>query len=156
MVIFLSACVAAYESVTKIIHPQPVQHLAWVAVAALIGFIGNEAVAVLRLKVGREIGSAALIADGQHSRVDGFTSLAVLLGALGVWLGYPIIDPIIGILITVAILFIVKEAARSVWQRLIDGIEPEIMDELEHAPTHVAGVREVQRVWRRHSADSQR
>jgi len=90
--IFFSACVAAYESIVKIIHPQPVHNLWWIAAAALIGFIGNEVVAVFRIRVGEEIGSAALIADGQHARVDGFTSLAVLVGVVGVALGVPILD----------------------------------------------------------------
>jgi len=88
----------------------------------LIGFFGNEAVAVFRIRVGREIGSAALVADGQHARVDGFTSLAVLVGVVGVALGAPILDPLAGLGITVAILFIVKSSARAVWMRLIDRI----------------------------------
>jgi cation diffusion facilitator family transporter len=140
VLIFFSACVAGYESITKIIHPQPISNLGWVAAAAIIGFIGNEAVAVFRIRIGNEINSAALIADGQHSRVDGFTSLAVLFGAIGAWFGYPILDPIIGLLITVAILFIVKDAAKAVFLRLLDGIEPRILAEVEHAPMHVAGV----------------
>jgi cation diffusion facilitator family transporter len=146
LVIFFSACVAAYESVLRFIHPQDVRYVGWVVAAALIGFVGNELVAEFRLRVGREIGSAALVADGQHARVDGFTSLAVLLGAIGVWAGFPMLDPLIGIGITVAILFIVKDAAKSVWRRLLDGIEPDIVDQLEHAPTHVAGVRDVHQV----------
>lgn len=140
LIIFFSACVAFWESVRKIIHPQPVANLWWVAAAAVIGFLGNEAVAVFRIRVGTDIGSAALVADGQHARVDGFTSLAVLIGVGGVWLGYPVLDPIVGIFITIAILFIVKDAARSIWTRLIDGIEPEILAEIEHAPMHVEGV----------------
>lgn len=146
LVIFASACVAAYQSVIKIINPQPMEYLGWVAAAAIIGFIGNELVAIFRIRVGKEIGSAALIADGQHSRVDGFTSLAVLIGVFGVWVGWPILDPLVGIAITIAILFIVKDAAKSVWARLIDGIEPEIIAEIEHAPMHVEGVREVNKV----------
>ncbi|MBF0461989.1 MAG: cation transporter [Magnetococcales bacterium] len=142
-VIFFSACVAGYEALLKLIHPEPMTHLGWVMVASLVGFIGNEAVAVYRIRVGREIGSAALIADGQHSRVDGFTSLSVLIGVLGTWLGYPLVDPLVGIGITITILFIVKDAAQAVWHRLIDGIEPEILDEILHAPSHVAGVRAV-------------
>jgi len=140
LIIFSSACVAGYESVRKIIHPEPMLHLGWVAAAAIIGFLGNEAVAVFRIRVGREIGSVALIADGQHARVDGFTSLSVLIGVLGVYFGFPILDPIVGIAITIAILFIVKAAAASIWMRLIDGIEPEILAQIEHAPTHVDGV----------------
>lgn len=145
LVIFFSACVAGYEAVLRFIQPEPMQHLGWVA-AALIGFIGNEAVAVYRIRVGRQIGSAALIADGQHSRVDGFTSLSVLIGVIGTWLGFPLTDPIVGIGITIAILFIVKDAARAVWHRLIDGIEPEILDDIEHAPSHIAGVQAVRNV----------
>jgi cation diffusion facilitator family transporter len=157
LLIFFSACVAGYESIRKIIEPQPVTHLWWVVAAALIGFAGNEAVAVYRIRTGREIGSAALIADGQHSRVDGFTSLAVLFGALGVALGVPILDPIIGLLITVTILFIVRDAATSIFRRLLDGIEPEILAEIEHAPTHVAGVlgvHEVRARWLGHKVQA--
>lgn len=145
-VIFFSACVAGYEAILKVIHPAPMTHLGLVSLAAIIGFIGNEAVAVYRIRVGREIGSAALIADGQHSRVDGFTSLSVLFGVIGTWLGYPLVDPIVGVGITIAILFIVKDAAKAVWHRLIDGIEPDILDEIAHAPSHVAGVRAVRTV----------
>ncbi len=146
LVIFFSACVAAYESIRKLLDPQPIGNLWLVVAAALVGFVGNEAVAQFRLRVGNEIGSAALIADGQHARVDGFTSLAVLIGVLGVWAGFPILDPLVGIAITITILFIVKDAARAVWNRMIDGIEPEIVGEIEHAPTHVTGVEGVHQV----------
>jgi cation diffusion facilitator family transporter len=144
--IFFSACVAGYESIRKLIDPEPVTHLWWVVAAAIIGFAGNEAVAVFRIRVGKQIGSAALIADGQHSRVDGFTSLAVLFGAIGVAAGVPILDPLIGLAITIAILFIVKDAARSIFTRMLDGIEPSILSEIEHAPAHVPGVQEVHAV----------
>ena len=144
--IFASACVAGYESIRKIIDPQPVNHLWWVVGAAVIGFIGNEAVAIFRIRVGKEIGSAALIADGQHSQVDGFTSLAVLFGAIGVALGVPILDPIIGLLITFTILFIVKDAGRAIFRRLLDGIEPEILSKVENAPLGVEGVHSVHEV----------
>lgn len=142
-VIFFSACVAAYESVMKIIHPHPMSHLWWVAAAAVIGFVGNEAVAVFRIKTGKAIGSAALVADGMHARVDGFTSLAVLIGVAGTWIGYPIVDPIVGVLITVAILFIVKDATVAVFNRMVERIEPEILAEVEHAPMRVLGVQSV-------------
>src|SRR5918993_2058710 len=144
--IFFSACVAGYESIRKLIDPQPVTHLGWVAAAAVIGFLGNEAVAMFRIRTGKEIGSEALIADGQHSRVDGFTSLAVLIGAIGVWVGVPVLDPLIGLVITVAILFIVKDAARAVFLRLLDGVEPAILTTVERAPLHVAGVEGVHEV----------
>jgi cation diffusion facilitator family transporter len=141
--IAVSAAVAGYESIRKIIGPEPIGFLWWVAAAAIVGFIGNEAVAVLQIRTGRQIGSAALIADGQHARIDGFTSLAVLIGVAGVALGLPILDPIIGLVITAAILWILKDAGTAVFRRLLDGIEPDILASVEHAPLHVEGVRGV-------------
>ncbi len=142
-VIFASACVAAYESVMKILHPHPMTHLWWVAVAAIVGFAGNEIVAQFRIKTGKAIGSAALVADGAHARVDGFTSLAVLIGVVATAFGYPLVDPIVGLVITVAILFIVKDATVSVFNRLIERMEPEIIEGVAHAPLHVPGVLKV-------------
>jgi len=141
--IFFSAMVAAYESYQKIVNPQPISNLGWVMVAAVVGFLGNEAVAIFRIRVGREIGSAALIADGQHARVDGITSLAVLLGALGVLAGFPLADPIVGLLITVAILFIVKDTAVIMWHRLMDAVEPEVVDNIERVASTVPGAQDV-------------
>ena len=143
LIIFFSACVAAYEAAMKILHPHSMEHLWCVAAAAVVGFVGNEAVAVFRIKVGTDIGSAALVADGHHARGAGFTSLSVLLGVVGVVLGFPIVDPIVGVGIAIAILFIVKDAVKAIWLRLIDGIEPEILAEIEHAPTHIDGVQRV-------------
>jgi len=146
LVIFLSTTIAGFESIRKLINGQSVTHLWWLSAAAIVGFLGNEAVAVYRIRIGKQIGSAALVADGQHSRVDGFTSLAVLVGAIGVALGVPMLDPLIGFVITIAILFIVKDAAKAVFRRLLDGIEPEILTEVTHAPMHVAGVENVHAV----------
>jgi cation diffusion facilitator family transporter len=143
LMILLSAVVAAYESVQRLYQPQEVKYLWAVGAASLIGFAGNEAVALFRIRVGRQIGSAALVADGYHARVDGLTSLAVLAGAVGVWLGSPLADPIVGLLITVAILRIVWDSAKSVFTRLLDGVDPAVIDELEHAARHVPGVRNV-------------
>jgi len=140
VIIFISACIAAYESIEKLINPMPMEKLCWVAVAAIVGFIGKEWAAWYRIRVGKQIGSAALVADGYHAMVDGFTSLAVLLGVIGTLFGYPIVDPLVGIGITIAILFIVKDTVKTVWIRLIDGIEPEILQQIEHAPMHVSGV----------------
>ena len=114
-----------------------------VVIASIIGCIGNEAVATFRIKVGKEIGSAALIADGHHARVDGLTSLAVLFGAAGVWLGYPLADPIVGLVITGAILRIVWESGKAVFTRLLDGVDPEVLNEITHAITHAPGVQNV-------------
>lgn len=144
LTIAISAVVAGWESIRKLIDPQPMDYLGWVAAAAIVGFIGNEAVAILQIRTGNEIGSAALIADGQHARIDGFTSLAVLIAVFGTLLGVPILDPIIGLLITVTILIILKSASTSIFRRMLDGIEPEILAEIEHAPMHVEGVRAVE------------
>lgn len=141
--IAVSALVAGYESIRKLIDPQPMDYLGWVAAAAIIGFLGNEAVAILQIRTGRQIGSAALVADGQHARIDGFTSLAVLIAVVGTLAGFPIVDPIIGLLITVAILFILKDSSTQIFRRMLDGIEPNILHEVEHAPVHVDGVRGV-------------
>ncbi len=140
VIIFSSAAFACYASAERFFHPQPVAHLWAVVLAGLIGFAGNEAVAVFRIKVGEEIGSAALVADGHHARADGITSLAVLLGALGVWLGYPLADATIGLLITIAILRIVWHSGKEIFTRLLDGVDPEVIEEIKHAAVHVAGV----------------
>jgi cation diffusion facilitator family transporter len=137
--ICLSALVAGYESVQKLVHPQPLRAVGWVIVAALVGFLGNEAVGLFRMRVGRAIGSAALVADGEHARVDGFTSLAVLLGALGSLAGFPLADPLVGLLITLAILFIVKDTAVTMWRRLMDAVDPELVDGIERVASGIAG-----------------
>jgi len=140
LIILFSAIVAGYEAINRLLHPEPISQLWWVAAAGVIGFIGNEAVAVFRIRIGREINSAALIADGYHARTDGLTSLAVVLGAIGVALGFPLADPIIGLLITLAIFGIVWQSARAVFTRMLDGVEPDVVDEIRHSAQHVDGV----------------
>jgi len=143
LTILFSAVFAGYESVLRIVHPQTITYLGAVAVAAVVGFLGNEAVAQLRIRTGRRIGSVALIADGHHARIDGFTSLAVLAGAIGVWLGFPLADPIVGLIIALAIMRIVWQSARSVLSRAIDGVDPEVVDEIHEALAQTPGVVEV-------------
>jgi cation diffusion facilitator family transporter len=142
-IILFSALVAGYEAIDRFFNPHVIIFLGWVAVAGIIGFLGNEAVAIFRIRVGREINSAALIADGYHARVDGLTSLAVVVGAAGVWLGFPLADAIIGLIITVAIFGIAWQSVRAVLTRMLDGVEPRIIDEIEHAAEHVAEVKQV-------------
>jgi cation diffusion facilitator family transporter len=139
LIILFSAIVAGYQAIERLINPQGISHLGWLAAAGIVGFLGNEAVAVFRIRVGRQINSAALVADGYHARTDGLTSLAVVAGAFGVWLGFPLADPIIGLLITLAILGIVWQSARSVLTRMLDGIEPGVIDEIHKAAAHVPG-----------------
>jgi cation diffusion facilitator family transporter len=146
LMIFASALVAGYESYLKFVNPQPLANVGWVVVAAIVGFLGNEGVAILRIRVGREIGSAALIADGQHARIDGITSLAVLFGAIGSLLGFQLADPIIGLLITVAIVFIVKDTAVTMWRRLMDAVDPGVVDAIERTAAKVPGAQDVHAV----------
>jgi len=143
LIILFSAVVAGYQAISRLLHPEPVQQLGWLAFAGLIGFVGNEAVAVFRIRVGRQMNSAALIADGYHARTDGITSLAVVLGAAGVWIGFPLADPIIGLLITAAIFGIVWQSSRAVVTRMLDGVDPRLVDELQHAAEHVPGIKQV-------------
>ncbi|WP_418003512.1 cation diffusion facilitator family transporter [Mycobacterium sp. PDNC021] len=144
--IALSAIIAGYEAVQRLIHPQVIEYVGWVALAGLAGFLGNETVAVYRIRVGRQIGSAALVADGVHARTDGFTSLAVLLGAGGVALGHPLADPIVGLIITVAILAVLRTAVRDVFRRLLDGVDPALVDTAERSLSAEPGVRSVHSV----------
>ncbi|MEO3809494.1 cation diffusion facilitator family transporter [Sphaerisporangium sp. B11E5] len=141
LVIAASAALAGFEAVRRLLHPQDVHALGWVAAAALIGFAGNEWVARYRIRVGREIGSAALVADGLHARADGFTSLAVLLGAGGAALGFPLADPLVGLLITGAICFVLRDAAREIYHRLMDAVDPSLIDAAERILLAVPGVR---------------
>lgn len=146
VIILLSAIIAGYESINGLFYPHKVEHLWAVVLASIIGFAGNEGVALFRIRVGKEIGSAALVADGYHARVDGLASLAVLVGALGVWAGYPLADPVVGLLITVIILRLVWESGKSVFTRLLDGVDPEVLDDIERAASHVSGVGNVSEV----------
>src|SRR5438034_1302 len=142
IVLFIAAssALAAYEAVTRLAHPRPVSNLIAVAVAALIGFTGNELVARYRIRVGRRIGSAALIADGLHARTDGFTSLAVLLGVGGVAIGWRWADAAVGLLITVAILGVLRSAVGHVGARLMDAVDPELVDRAVDAIGSVDGI----------------
>jgi cation diffusion facilitator family transporter len=144
--IALSSILAAYESIRRLINPQPITHAWVVLVAGLIGFAGNELVAIYRIRVGNRIGSAALVADGAHARTDGFTSLAVVLGAIGVMAGLPLADPVVGALITVAILSVLRGAALDIYRRLMDAVDPDLVDAAEAALREVPGVRNVDSV----------
>ncbi len=143
VMIALSSVLAGYESIRRLLNPQPVTYV-WVVIAAgLIGFAGNELVAVYRIRVGRKIGSAALVADGLHARTDGFTSLAVVVGAIGVLAGFPLADPLVGLLITVAILFVLKGAATDIYRRLMDAVDPDLVDAAEASLRATPGVVDV-------------
>ncbi|MFI6771253.1 cation diffusion facilitator family transporter [Streptomyces sp. NPDC050355] len=146
LTIAASSLLAGYEAVDRLLHPRDVTHLWAVALAALVGCVGNEWVARYRIRTGRRIGSAALVADGLHARTDGFTSLAVLFGAGGAALGWRLADPLIGLLITAAILMVLRDAAREVYRRLMDSVDPRFIDTAETALRTVDGVRGVGQV----------
>jgi len=141
--ILASAIAATYAATHRLLHPEPVALLWAVMAASVIGFIGNEAVAIFRIRVGRQIGSAALIADGYHARIDGWTSLAVLVGAIAVWLGYPLADPVVGLLISIAIFVLVWQSAGPILVRTLDGVETQALQDVVQAAGHVPGVTEV-------------
>jgi cation diffusion facilitator family transporter len=157
VMILFSAALAAWESIDRLLHPQALSNLGLLAIAGVIGFAGNELVALYRIRVGKEIGSAALVADGYHARTDGLTSLAVVVGAAGVWLGYPLADPIIGLLITVAILWVLKGAASQVFARLMDAVDPALTDAVERAAQQpgVEAVSSVRIRWIGHQLEAE-
>jgi cation diffusion facilitator family transporter len=146
LTITFSAVLAAWQAIDRLVHPKDIENLGWVAAAGVIGFIGNEVVAVYRIRVGRRIGSAALVADGLHARTDGITSLAVVLGAVGVALGFPKADPIVGLGISAAIFMIAASAARDIYRRLMDAVDPYLVDRVEEVVAGTPGVTGVERV----------
>jgi cation diffusion facilitator family transporter len=154
LAIAASSALAAYAAITRLLHPRHVSDLVAVAVAALIGFAGNELAAIYRIRTGRKIGSAALVADGLHARTDGLTSLAVLLGAGGVALGWGWADPVVGLLITVAILAVLRQAAREIYRRLMDAVDPDLVGQAEQTLRATPGVLDTGQVrmrWIGHS-----
>ena len=142
-VIAASSVLAAMTAIDRLAGPRAISHLPAVAAAAVVGFAGNEWVARYRIRTGRRIGSAALVADGLHARTDGFASLAVLLGAGGAALGWRLADPIAGLLITAAIAFVLKDAAREVFRRLMDAVDPAVVNTAESALRDIRGVEDV-------------
>lgn len=146
VMIALSAAIAGWESVRRLLNPQAINNVGWVIAAGIIGFVGNELVALYRIRVGRKIGSAALVADGYHARTDGFTSLAVVAGAIGVAAGFPLADPIVGLLITAAILVVLMGAARDIYRRLMDSVDGDLVDAVIGVVGVVPGVEAVEAV----------
>jgi cation diffusion facilitator family transporter len=139
-VMTISAVVAAWQAIDRFLHPHQVHDLPWVAAAGVIGFAGNELAARYRIRVGTRIGSAALTADGRHARADGFTSLAVVIGAGGVALGWPQADPVIGLLITAAILAVLRGAVRDIYRRLMDAVDPRLTRQIERETRTIPAV----------------
>ena len=150
-VVFISACTAIYEASLRFLSPGPIAHPGWVAVAALVGFVGNEAVAQIRIGTGRQIGSAALVADGQHSRIDGLTSLMVLIGVGGSVTGHSLVDPLVGLAIGIVILYIAASSIPPIGLRLLDSIEPEHLERIREVATKAPGVRSIPRIRARWS-----
>jgi cation diffusion facilitator family transporter len=144
--IALSAGVAAWQAVARLVDPQTITKPGWVGAAGVIGFVGNELVASYRMRVGRRIGSAALVADGLHARTDGLTSLAVLVAALGTMAGWRLADPIVGLAISAAILKVLHTAARDIYRRLMDRVDPDLVDRIEHLLGDIDGIETVDRV----------
>lgn len=156
-VIALSAGLIVWESVQALADPRPPTHLGWVLAAGLVGALGNELVAVHRIRAGRRIGSAALVAEGQHARADGLTSVAVVVGVVGVWLGLPWADPAVGLVIAGVIAWILVDSTRTVVRRLMDGVEDGVLDQIERVAGGVEGVVSVDRIrarWTGHRLEA--
>ncbi|NNG40752.1 cation transporter [Flexivirga sp. ID2601S] len=152
--ITLSSVLAGWEAISRLLNPHDVSHLWAVAAAGVIGFAGNELVARYRIRVGRQIGSAALVADGLHARTDGFTSLAVVVGAVGVAAGLPWADPVIGLLIAIAILGVLRSAVKQVGARLMDAVDPDLVAQARTVildTPGVLGVRAIRLRWIGHT-----
>ncbi len=157
LMILGSALLAGWESLSRLMSPVPMTNAPIVMLAGVIGFAGNEAVALYRIRVGRRIGSAALVADGYHARTDGLTSLAVVVGAIGVALGYPAADPLVGLLITLVILFVLRQATAQMLARLMDAVDPALVDQIEQVARSAPGVQDVSRVrvrWVGHAVEA--
>ncbi len=146
VLIAASSALAGYVAVSRLLHPHRVADLAAVAAAALAGFAGNELAARYRIRAGRRIGSAALVADGLHARTDGFASLGVLAGAGGVALGWNRADPVVGLAITAVLLAVLWQAARQIYRRLMDAVDPELVDLAERTLRATPGVLDTGRV----------
>jgi cation diffusion facilitator family transporter len=142
--ITISALVAAWQAIDRLIDPRELDHLGVLFAAGLVGFIGNELVALYRIREGHAIGSAALVADGYHARTDGFTSLAVALAAIATWAGFERADPVIGLVISVAIFAVLRGAARQIYYRLMDAVDPTIVERISHEAAHTPGVQAVE------------
>lgn len=146
LVVALSAALILWEAARALVEPRALTHLGWVLAAGVVGFLGNEVVAVYRIRAGRRIGSAALVAEGQHARADGLTSLAVVAGVLGVWAGFERADAVVGLLIGAAVLWILVSSMRPVLRRLMDGVEPGVVAAMTRTAEAVPGVVAVDRV----------
>ena len=158
LVIALSAALIIWESVNALFDPRPLTNLGWVLAAGLVGAAGNELVAIYRIRTGKRIGSTALIAEGNHARADGLTSLAVVLAVVGVWLGFPQADAVVGLLISAVILWILYESTRSVIHRLMDGVDADTLARIETVAVAVPGVQHVEHVkarWSGHRLEAQ-
>ncbi|OGO55799.1 MAG: hypothetical protein A2Z32_10065 [Chloroflexi bacterium RBG_16_69_14] len=152
-----SAVLAAWQSIDRLLNPQPITNIPIVVIAGIVGFAGNEAVALYRIRAGRAIGSAALVADGYHARTDGLTSLAVVAGALGVAAGYPLADPLVGLLISAVILVVLRQAAGQMLGRLMDAVDPALVDQVEAVASRVPGVQAIERAqvrWLGHGLEA--
>src|SRR5579884_3116407 len=143
LVIIASAVAGAVESILKLTNGTPVSQIYLSMAAALVGVAGNELLAQYKISVGKRINSVPLVADGQHSRIDGLTSLAAFIGLIGVRFGLRIADPIAGLVITVVILTVVYSTALSVIRRLLDAVDPHVVPTIFEVASAVPGVEEV-------------
>ena len=139
----VSAGLVIWASVGRLFDLRLIDHIPWVIVAGLVGGAGNELVARYRIRIGRSIGSEALVTDGRHARSDAFTSLAVVAAGIGAAFGAAWVDPVAGLVVSAGILWLLVRSARAMLRRLLDGVEPEVVDRVEAAIRRVEAVREL-------------
>ena len=140
LAIAVSAGLAGWESIRALLGEHNITNTGWAFAAALAGIIGNEAVAVYKIRVGKEVDSPALVADGQHARTDGLASAGAAIGIAGAWIGLPVLDPLAGLAITGAIVWILIDVGRPVLRRLLDAIEPDVIARMQEVAAAVDGV----------------
>ena len=138
-----SAALVIWESIGRLGEPRPIERFPWVIAAGVVGVVGNEWVARYRIRVGREIGSEALETDGRHARADAMTSLAVVAAGIGAGLGAVWVDPVAGLVVGALILWLLVRSARRMARRLLDGIEPESVEQVADTIRGVSGVRNI-------------
>lgn len=142
--IAVSVALVIWESIHRLVDPRLIEAIPWVIAAGLVGALGNELVARYRIRIGRSIGSEALITDGRHARTDALTSLAVVAAGIGAAFGASWIDPVAGLVVAVPMMWLLVKSARRILRRLSDGIEPEVVDDVAATITEVDGVEDVE------------
>ena len=157
LVIAASAVVVGWESARRLFDPREIDHAGWVIAAGVIGAFGNEIVARYRIRIGRRIGSEALVADGHHARTDALTSLAVVVAGIGSLAGVIWVDPAAGLTVALLIVLMLRRSGARVLGRVLDAVDPDLVEVARHVIGATTGVEEVTDLrvrWHGHRLDT--